>query len=102
MVGISESGLRVFIDRASIVRSGALREATVRMGSPRTIVGRIVEVHQREQFDCRRRRWRLIRFRAFDAAGATVAATKPGSPVNPAIPIASGSISSTVFEQVCA
>ncbi len=101
LIGTSTSGLRIFVDRASVRDRGALREAGVRMGSPRVIVGRIVEVRQREQFDCRARRWRMMRFTAYDEKGAVVARTKPNAAPSALIAVTRGSISAAILEEVC-
>lgn len=98
-IGTSTSGLRMFVDRGSIRQVGGLAEADVRLGSPRTIAGRIVEVIEREEIDCARPRWRMLRYEAFDETGAIVGR---GSPAGDLLPVAQGSIGEAIRDAVCA
>ena len=45
-LGFTNSGWRIFIDRGSVTRAGAMVDVTVRIGSPRTIVRNVVEMFQ--------------------------------------------------------
>lgn len=100
-VGISATGLRIFIDRASVTDKDDLRSVRVRVGSPGRIVGRIVEVRQSEEFDCMRRQWRLRAFEALDEDGATIDRSPPDPPIPAMVPIETGSIGAAVYEAVC-
>jgi hypothetical protein len=100
-IGESNSGLHIFIDRASISTTGHVRRVTVRLGSPRTLVGKIVLVYQVEDVDCGSSRWRQVAFRALDEDGKVVASSAPGSPPTAFLDIQPGSISEAVLDAVC-
>ena len=100
-VGESEAGLRVFVDRASIVDRDGLRHAAVRLGSPGTIVGTIVEVVQGEEIDCAANRWRLLDYAAYDDAGKIVQHRAAPDPPRPLVAIAADSLGATIRDAVC-
>lgn len=100
-VGVSGSRLRVFVDRRSIERAGGLVAATVRIGSPAAIAGRIVVVYQHEQFDCPGRRWRLLSYEGVDAAGTIVSRRGRATPPPPFLPVQPDSIGETTLDTVC-
>lgn len=101
-VGVSGSQLHVFVDRGSVVARGDLREAVVRIGSPRTITGRIAIVYELEQFDCQRRQWRLISYRGVDADRRVVANKPPAAVPPPMLDVQPDSLGERVLETVCA
>ena len=98
-VGVTDSRLRVFVERPSVKVKGERRTARVRIGSPRTIAGPIVLVYQDEEIDCRARTWRLAAFDARDADGRSV---RRGASAAPAIPVVGGTIGDAVVSAVCA
>ena len=98
-VGVSESRLRVFVERTSVRIDGDRRSARIRIGSPGAIAGPIVVVFQDEEVDCRERRWRLVAYDAHDAAGGVVRA---GTSTAPAVPVVAGTIGDAVVRTVCA
>lgn len=105
-VGVTEAGLRVFVDRASIAdhaapAGGVLRRVAVRLGSPGTIVGSIVEVVQGEEIDCAAGRWRLLDYAAYDDAGAVVQHRAAPDPAMPLVAFAAGSLGATIRDAVC-
>ena len=51
-LGATNSGVRVLIEPASLKLVGKARVVTIRLGSPRSIAGRIVETRQTEHIDC--------------------------------------------------
>ena len=97
-IGVTASGLRLFVDRASVRKEDGLIEVSVRLGSPTAIVGRIVEATERDQLDCGRDRWRMLAFEAFDAAGAVVDRGRPGGAM---LPVRAGSMGATIRDALC-
>lgn len=98
-IGTTSSGLRMFIDRASLRSADGLVEATVRIGSPTSIAGDVVEVTERNQLDCRGRRWRMLEFEAFGADGTVVKRGRPGGAM---LPVRQDSMGATIRDAVCA
>ena len=98
-IGVTRSGLRMFVDRASVRGANGMVEATVRLGSPGSIVGTIVEVTERDQLDCTNGRWRMLAFEAFDADGAVV---QRGGPAGEMLPVQAGSMGEAIRDAVCA
>lgn len=97
-IGTTNSGLRMFVDRASVRSVNDLVEATVRLGSPTRIVGDVVEVTERDQLDCARRRWRMLEFDALDAGGSVV---RHGTPGGGMLPVEAGSMGDAIRQAVC-
>ena len=100
-IGMSQSGLRIFVDRASVMVVGSTRDVMVRLGSPGTITGKIVVVQQRQEQVCAAKRWRQLSYRAFDADGNVVAQSPTGAAPTPSLPVEPDSISEAVHDAVC-
>lgn len=100
-VGVSASGLRVFVDRTSIKDVEGLRQVRVRLGSPRVITGTIVEVRQDEEFDCAGNRWRLRGYVALDEADKVVARSLPSAKPGALLAIDDGAINGAVRDFIC-
>ena len=98
-IGVSDSRLRIFVQRDSLRVYGDRRVARIRIGSPGTITGSIVLVYQDEAIDCRARSWRLVAFDARDADGRVV---KRGAVDKPTLPVVAGTIGAAVVSAVCA
>lgn len=98
-VGVSASGLRIFVDHGSVRDADGVRRATVRLGSPHAIVGQVVVVTEQDEFDCGGRRWRMTGFQAFDAGGAVI---KSGAPGGGLLPMEGGSMGAAIGDAVCA
>ena len=100
-VGISETGLRIFIDRNSVRDVAGLRQVRVRLGSPRTIMRNIVEVRQDEEFDCTGNRWRLVGYEALDENDKVVARSAPDHARGALLTIDDKSINGAVRDFIC-
>jgi hypothetical protein len=98
---MSQSGLRIFVDRASVATAGAIRDVMVRLGSPGTITGKVVVVQQREEQDCTAKRWRQLSYKAFDADGNVVSQSDVATPATRSLPLEPNSISEAVHDAVC-
>ncbi|WP_375392548.1 surface-adhesin E family protein [uncultured Sphingomonas sp.] len=97
-VGVTDSRLRVFVERSSVRVSGDRRTARVRIGSPGAIAGPIVLVYQDEEVDCRARTWRLA---AYDARDADDRIVRQGKSAAAALPVVEGTIGEAVLSTVC-
>lgn len=101
-IGVSDSRLRVFYDRASLRAAGDHRSVRIRIGAPRRIAGPIVLVYQDEELDCRARTWRLVSFDARDADDRLVRSSPIGATPGAALPAIEGTIGGEVVRAVCA
>lgn len=97
-IGTTSSGLRMFVDRASVRAAAGTTAATVRIGSPTAIVGDIVEVTEHDEIDCAGDRWRMLAFEAVDAGGAVVKLGRPGGDM---LPVREGSMGAAIRDAVC-
>lgn len=101
-VGITDTRLRVFFERASIRDVDQRRLARIRIGSPRTIAGPIVLVYQDEEIDCAAKTWRLLSFDARDAENRIVKRSVPGAHAGAVLPGLAGTVGGEVVAAVCA
>ena len=97
-IGVTDSRLRVFIERASLRVDGDQRFARIRIGSPTSMAGAIVLGYPDEAIDCRARTWRLV---AFDARDADDHIVKQGRATAAAIPVVAGTIGDAVVRAGC-
>lgn len=101
-VGVSQSRLRVFVDRSSLRIAQEMRAARIRIGAPGAISGKVVLVYQDERIDCARQTWRMIAYEALDDGGRTIAHSAPGARDFPTLAVAPGTIGDAVVRTVCA
>lgn len=101
-VGVSQSHLHVFVERASVHDASGHRFARIRIGSPGTITGAIVLVYQDEEVDCAASTWRLLAFDARDANGTTVKRSDADHPPSAMMPAVPGTIGGEAVATVCA
>lgn len=101
-VGVTNSKLRVFVDRASVRIVREHRFATTRLGFPGAITGSVVIVYQNEDIDCRNRTWRLIGYDARDAKGKVVEQRQFAQSDSATLPALPGTIGGEVVATVCA
>ncbi len=100
-VGVTDSRLRVFVDRASVRDVDGRRRARVRIGAPTAIVGRVVLVYQDEEIDCRDHRWRLLGYEAQDNNGHVLRRSADNTVPPPMLPAVDHTIGSEVIRTVC-
>ena len=100
-IGTSDSGLRIFVDRSSVIPRGGIFRVTVRLGAPRAIVGKIVLARQTQDQNCKARTWRQVGFEALDDSGSIVARSTAGAPPSPFLPIEPRSVAAAVHDAVC-
>lgn len=102
MIGVTNSSVRILVDTRSIQPSGPLRTATIRLGSPRSLAGRIVETRQYQRFDCAARRWALLGYEAYDENGKVIDRKPSGSASASMESVTTNSLGETVLDFVCA
>ena len=100
-IGVSQSRLHLFVDQNSLKPSGTLIDATIRMGSPTSVTGKVVLVYQYEEFDCTARRWRLTGYEGVDASGAVIVRSSHKASAPPLLPVENGSMGEENLETVC-
>ncbi|BAI96728.1 hypothetical protein Sj15T_11830 [Sphingobium sp. TA15] len=101
MIGTTNSGVRILVDAGSIQSSGPERTATIRLGSPGSLAGKIVEARQYERFDCATRHWALLGYVAYADDGSVVDHKSPGPAPATMAPVVPDTIGEAVLDFVC-